>query len=86
MAKETVKKLQLTEGTLRALEALKVQEAPVTLADLNAGLDQAVGSAHLTSLVRNGFAESQEVEVEVVTVRKVKQYVLTDAGRNYVQE
>lgn len=81
---EKAKVFKPTPGTLRALEALKAQDHPVTMAELNAGLTEAVTSAHLTALARQGLVESADVEVQVVVTRKVKSYVLTDAGHSYV--
>ena len=69
---------KLTEGALRALEALKGQEGYVTLAELNAGLEQAVGSAHITALKVRGLVDSIEVEREQVRPTKVNAYVATD--------
>jgi DNA-binding transcriptional ArsR family regulator len=79
MAKTVAK---LTEGALRALEALKGVESPVTLAELNAGLDQAVGSAHLTALKTRGLIEAIEVEKEQVRPTKVNAYVAIEKDIN----
>ena len=80
---EKAKVFKPTEGTLRALDALKAQDHSVTMAELNAGLTEEVTSAHLTALARQGLVESTDVEVQIVSTRKVKSYVLTDAGRAY---
>ena len=72
MAKTQAK---LTEGALRALEALKAQDGFVTLAELNDGLEQAVGSAHLTALKARGYVETEQVEKDQVRPTKVNAYV-----------
>jgi len=71
MAKTVAK---LTEGALRALDALRGQEDFVTLAELNIGLEQPVGSAHLTALKTRGYVETQIVEKEQVRPTKVNAY------------
>jgi len=79
MAKST----PLTEGAVRALDALKGVNGPVTLNDLNATLSDPVASAHLTALKRRGLVETAETEVPVTRMQKVNTYVLTDAGQSF---
>ena len=80
------KQAPLTEGAVRALEALKVQEAPLTLNELNETMPEPVAAAHLTALKRRGLVETAEVEVPVTRMQKVNTYVLTAAGRELEQE
>ena len=75
----------LTEGALRALEALRSQAGPVTLNDLNATLSEPIASAHLTALKRRGLVETAEVEVPVTRMQKVNTYVLTDAADSFTE-
>jgi DNA-binding transcriptional ArsR family regulator len=77
------KKTPLTEGALRALNALKKAKSSVTLADLNETVDTPIASAHLTSLKRRGLIESDVVEIEVTRVQKVNTYKLTSDGKNF---
>jgi DNA-binding transcriptional ArsR family regulator len=79
MAKPT----PLTEGAVRALEALKGASGPVTLNDINASISDPIASAHLTALKRRGLVETAEVEVPVTRMQKVNTYVLTDAGHSF---
>jgi DNA-binding transcriptional ArsR family regulator len=79
MAKTVAK---LTEGALRALEALRGVEGSVTLAELNAGMEQPIGSAHLTALKTRGLIESIEVEREQVRPTKVNAYVAIEKDIN----
>jgi DNA-binding transcriptional ArsR family regulator len=73
----------LTEGAIRALNALKKAKGPVTLADINAKLDQPIASAHLTSLKRRGLISTDITEVEVTRVQKVNTYTLTSDGKSF---
>jgi predicted ArsR family transcriptional regulator len=77
------KKTPMTEGAIRALNALKKAKGPVTLADINAKLDTPIASAHLTSLKRRGLIASDVVEVEVTRVQKVNTYTLTSDGKSF---
>ena len=77
------KQAKLTEGALRALEALRNAKPGITMAELNETLDTPIASAHLTSLARYGLVEKEDVEREVVRVQKVKAYTLTEAGQDY---
>jgi hypothetical protein len=64
----------LSEVSAKILETLKGATEPMTVADLKAsGIETANGS-HLKALESRGFVESSEVEVEVLTIRKVKAY------------
>lgn len=75
------KKTPLTEGSLRALNALKARDE-VTLAQLNeAGAE--VASAHLTSLVRRGLVSTAKVEIPVTRMQEVNVYRLTEEGASY---
>jgi DNA-binding transcriptional ArsR family regulator len=79
MAKTVAK---LTEGALRALDALRGQEDFVTLAELNVGLEQAVGSAHLTALKTRGLVDVIQVEREQIRPTKVNAYVAIEKDIN----
>lgn len=70
MAKET----PLTEGSVRALEALKSAGKPVTLNDLNDMVDTPIASAHLTALKRRGLITTTQTEVPVTRMQKVNVY------------
>lgn len=72
----------LSPGAVQALEILKAADAPMTLAEMNEGLDTPIASAHLTALKRRGLVDSEKVEIEVVTVREVNAYSAT--GEDYV--
>lgn len=76
---------KLTEGMVRALDVIS-KVGSGTLAELNAGLDQAIGSAHMTGLVRKGYVSTEQVERDAVRVTKVNAYSVTDAGLDFVQE
>lgn len=80
---ETKKVAPLTEGAIRALEALKGADGPTIMANLNAGLETPVSSAHLTALVRRGLVDAEEVEVIVESTRKVKAYTINEAGLDF---
>ena len=73
----------LSEGALVALEALKVAPAGSTLQELNDVATAPIASAHLTALARRGLVASDKVEKEVVSVRTVNAYTITEAGTNY---
>lgn len=75
----------LTEGTLRALEALRNAQPGSTLEEINATLEEPIASAHLTALKRRGLVESEDVEKEVVRIQKVKAYTLTPEGEDFEQ-
>ena len=71
----------ITEGSLRALNALKANDG-VTLAQLNeAGAE--VASAHLTSLVRRGLVSTEKIEIPVTRMQEVNVYRLTEAGASF---
>ena len=72
----------LSEGALKALEILQAADAPMTLAEMNEGLETPIASAHLTALKRRGLVESDKVEIEVVSTREVNAYSWT--GEEYV--
>ena len=75
---------KVSEGALKALEALKAV-GTATAKDLkDAGLE-GLNSAHLTALVNKGLVESTDTVVEVVTVvkRKVKAYTVTEKGMTF---
>lgn len=67
---------KLTPGTVRALEILQAQEGPVTLQQLNEGLETPVAVAHLTALKRNGLVVTEQIEVPVTRMQKVNTYVI----------
>jgi DNA-binding transcriptional ArsR family regulator len=73
----------LTEGAVRALNALKSAKSPMTLAQINDSLSEPVASAHLTALKRRGLVETSEVEVPVTRIQKVNTYVLSADGEDY---
>ena len=77
------KQAKLTDGALRALEALRNAPADITMAELNETLETPIASAHLTALARRGLVSSIDVEREVVRIQKVKAYTLTEDGTNY---
>ena len=75
---------KVSEGALKALEALKTV-GTATAKDLkDAGLE-GLNSAHLTALVNRGLVEATDTVVEVVTVvkRKVKAYTITEKGKTF---
>ena len=71
----------LTEGSLRALNALKARDG-VTLAQLNESGAE-VASAHLTSLVRRGLVSTEKIEIPVTRMQEVNVYRLTEEGTSY---
>jgi len=71
------KEMKLTEKTELALNGLKALGGSATLEDLKSA-DYAVGSANLGSLVKNGLAVAEDVEVEYVAVKVVKKYTLVE--------
>ena len=77
------KQAKLTEGALRALEALRNAEPGTTMAELNETLETPIASAHLTALARRGLVDSVDVERPVTRVQKVKAYTLTVDGEEY---
>lgn len=74
MAKET----PLTEGSVRALEALKSVGKPVTLNQLNEMVDEPIASAHLTALKRRGLISTTQTEVPVTRMQKVNVYSISE--------
>ena len=72
----------LSEGALAALAALQSATSPITLAELNEN-GAGIASAHLTALAKRGLVSSDKVEKEVVTVRTVNAYSITEAGMDY---
>ena len=79
------KQAKLTEGALRALEALRNAEPGITMAELNETLETPIASAHLTALARRGLVDSVDVERPVTRIQKVKSYTLTADGEDYEQ-
>lgn len=75
---------KLTDGTRNALNVLGRFEDFTLLKDLNEVSEDNIASAHMTSLVRNGFAVATDVEVEVVEVKTYKGYQITDAGKDFL--
>ena len=73
----------LSEGAVIALETLQAAQAGATLQELNADAAAPIASAHLTALARRGYVTSEKVEKEVVSVRTVNAYTITEAGMNY---
>lgn len=73
----------LSEGALVALAALEAAPAGSTLQELNEIATAPIASAHLTALARRGLVSSEKVEKEVVSVRTVNAYTITEAGTNY---
>jgi len=73
----------LSDGAVIALEALQAAPEGSTLQELNAISTAPIASAHLTALARRGLVSSDKVEKEVVSVRTVNAYTITDAGMNY---
>lgn len=76
-------KTPLTEGTRNALNVLQANEGQLTLEEMNTFSDEKIASAHLTSLVKRGLVEAEDVEVEVLVTKTVKGYKLTEAGVDY---
>ena len=75
----------LSDGALVALAALEAAPKGSTLQELNAVAAEKIASAHLTALARRGLVTSEKVEKEVVSVRTVNAYTITDEGTNYEQ-
>jgi hypothetical protein len=75
----------LSDGALVALAALEAAPKGSTLQELNAVATAPIASAHLTALARRGLVTSEKVEKEVVSVRTVNAYTITDEGINYEQ-
>jgi DNA-binding MarR family transcriptional regulator len=75
---------KLTDGMARALDVIS-KATSGTLAELNAGLEQPIGSAHMTGLVRKGYVSTEQVERDAVRVSKVNAYSVTDAGLDFIQ-
>lgn len=73
----------LSEGAVIALETLQAAPAGSTLQELNDLAPAPIASAHLTALARRGLVASEKVEKEVVSVRTVNAYTITEAGMNY---
>ena len=67
---------KLTPGTMRALEVLQNQTEPMTLKQLNEGLEEPIAVAHLTALKRAELVTTEKVEVPVTRMEKVNTYVL----------
>ena len=68
------KERELSPKAKAILELLKNSETPMTLADIkDNGIENPNGS-HLKALENRGLVVSEEIEVEVVTTRKVKSY------------
>jgi len=86
MAK-VAKVAKLSEGAVGALEALKVAGV-ATASELKAKGLEGLNSAHLTALVARGLATAVEVEREVVAIvkRTVKEYTVTELGKEYKGE
>jgi DNA-binding transcriptional ArsR family regulator len=76
---------KLTAGMVSAYDVLKGIDGPATLAEMNVGLETPIAIAHLTGLVRKGYASAEQVEREQVRVVKVNSYILTEDGLNYSQ-
>lgn len=84
MANKKVAKL--SEGALKALEMLK---GGVNTAEGLKKLGfEGLNSAHLKALENRGLVSAVEVEKEVITTvkRKVKEYTITDEGKEYKGE
>ena len=82
--KNMAKVNKISDGALKALEALKAV-GTATAKDLkDGGLDK-LNSAHLTALVNRGLVEATDTVVEVLTVvkRKVKAYTITEKGKTF---
>jgi len=82
----TKKITKLSEGALKALEMLK--EGAKTAADIKIR-GFAVNSAHLTVLVKRGYATSEDSTIECEfcgSKRKVKAYTLTEKGLSFEGE
>lgn len=82
----TKKITPLSEGAKQALEMLK--EGCRTAAEIKAK-GFAVNSAHLTVLVKRGYATSEDTVIECEhcgSKRKAKAYTLTEKGKAYEGE
>lgn len=69
------KKGELTDKTKLALEGLNALKGSATLEDLKAA-GYAVGSANLTSLVKNELVDVEDVTIEYVATKTVKKYTV----------
>lgn len=76
--------IKLTDGTRNALNVLRENDN-ATLNQLNEVADTKIVSAHLTSLVKNGLATAEKIEVPVMVMKLVNSYTLTDAGKVFMQ-
>ena len=82
----TKKITKLSVGALKALEML--QEGAKNAADIKIR-GFAVNSAHLTVLVKRGYATSEDSTIECEycgSKRKVKEYTLTQKGIDFEAE
>ena len=73
----------LSVGALVALAALAIAPEGSTLQELNDVATAPIATAHLTALARRGLVSSEKVEKEVVSVRTVNAYTITEAGINF---
>lgn len=73
---------KLSEGALKALEAIKTAGKSVTASELKELGLEGLNSAHLKALENRGLVTAVEVEKEIVAVvkRKVKEYTVTEKG------
>jgi len=76
----------LSEGALVALAALQAAPEGSTLQELNEIATAPIASAHLTALARRGLVSSEKIDKEVVSIRPVNAYTITDEGVSYEQD
>lgn len=77
---------KLSEGAIKALKMLK--EGSATAHDLKQKGFTDVNSSHLKALENRGLVSSVEVEKELIQVvrRKVKEYTITNEGKEFKGE